>query len=314
MAEQIALFASFRNCNTEPVAGLELVPPEAAEPEHILEPDLTEVSSFISDEVPETVSAPTDSQKENDVAMTAVRLGQCQSCFPQWPGSGSGCQPAIPTPPTSQVRFLNAAAVPFPVDVLIDGVVFVRGAVFAAISPYQAVADGFHTVTVRRTNGLRTVLYQNRLPFVGNQWFTLAATDSGSGGLNLARLVDTGCSCQSSRFSCYRVANMSAPGSDFDIRTANGDSVFTDISFGQASSYKQTAAGSYRFFVTSAASIQPIRELPVILQDFCCGSLMTPRPVLAYNAAIAAGKTYTTYLIGNTWSSFPFQALTVEDQ
>lgn len=316
MAENFAFLASF--FHTEPAGSMELVPPEintAADEEvrlsslipdspsskEVLSPQPADVET-ISDEPSFLAAAPPAlSDDSTEMAASAAAIGP--AC----------CRPVPPIAGTSRVRFLNAAPLPFPVDVLIDGRLFWQSFGFGKISDYIPITDGFHTVTVRRASGLRAILFQNQFPFRGNQKFTFVAIDSLSGGLNLVQLSDMGCSSQSNRFGCYRVANMSFPGSSFDIRTAGGDTAFSGIGFGQTSSYKQIAAGSYRFFVTEAAAGRPIREMPVILQAFLTGSLMTPRPLLSYGVNIAARRTYTTYLLGNTWSSFPFQALTVED-
>ena len=291
MAENFAFIASF--FPTKPAEAMEIVPPE---------------TNMASEAEPELSSCIADN-RESDRSISNNLITQAPA---------ASVQPACnrPFPPISQAsraRFLNAAALPFSVDVLIDGRLFWQNTSFGKISDYIPVTDGFHTITLRRSDRMRAVLYQNQFPFRGGQKFTFTAVDSPSGGVNLIQLADTGCTCQSCRFGCYRVANMSFPGSSFDIRMANGDTAFSRIGFTQASPYKQTAAGSYRFFVTEAASLRPIREMPVILQAFLSGSLMTPRPLLSYSVNVQAGKNYTTYLVGNTWTSFPFQALTVED-
>lgn len=53
----------------------------------------------------------------------------------------------------SRVRFLNASTSGQTLDVYIDGRNVFSGSEFATISSYIRVTDGFHTVTVRRTNG-----------------------------------------------------------------------------------------------------------------------------------------------------------------
>ena len=292
MAENFAFLASF--FPTKPTESMEIVPPETSPTP---EPD-PELSTCIA---------------ETTRGLDRNLSGSLPAQVPAASLQPACCQTSLPVSQASHARFLSAAALPFSMDLLIDGRLFWRNVGFGKISDYVPAADGFHTITVRRSDRMRAVLYQNQFPFRGGQKFTFVAVDSPSGGISLVQLPDTGCTCQSCRFGCCRVANMSFPGSSFDIRMANGDTAFSGISFGQASPYKQTAAGSYRFFVTEAASIRPIREMPVILQAFLSGSLMAPRPLLSYSLNVRSGANYTTYLIGNTWTSFPFQALTVED-
>ncbi len=104
---------------------------------------------------------------------------------------------------------------------------------------------------------------------------------------------------------------MTFSGSSYDIQTPSKERIFRSVSFGQVSPYKQILAGSYHFFAAAPSGFSPVRELPIILQSFLTGSL-TPSDSLAdISVQIEAGKNYTTYLIGNTWSSFRLQTLII---
>ena len=67
----------------------------------------------------------------------------------------------------SRVRFLNASTSGRTLDVYIDGRNIFSGSEFATISSYIRVTDGFHTVTVRRTNG--QIYYQQTIAFVSGE-------------------------------------------------------------------------------------------------------------------------------------------------
>ena len=212
-----------------------------------------------------------------------------------------------------QARFLNASTNPFSIDVLINGALYLENSSFGMISQYAPVSDGFHTVTVRKSSGMRTTLFEGVYPFPAGQKTTFSIADSPSGSIALFQLIDNGCFNCPSRCGCYRVANMSFSGSSYDVQAPSEERIFQSISFGQASPYKMTSAGFYRFFVTEPSGIQPVRELPIIIQSFLTRSLTLPRSLTDISANIEAGKSCTTYLIGNTWSSFRLQTITVMD-
>ena len=43
------------------------------------------------------------------------------------------------------------------------------------------------------------------------------------------------------------------------------------------------------------------------------GSLGISNPVLTFDTSIGAGRNYTAYFIGNTWSNYNLQVMTVMD-
>lgn len=230
--------------------------------------------------------------------------------------SGTGWLPNFPsfTPQYyGQVRFLNASTNGFPVNISIDGAAYAINSRFAVISAYDWISDGFHTVTVRRATGLRNILLQQTFPFVSGQKVTMVLTDSASGGLEMVRVVDTGCSNLPFNSGCYRFANMAYSGSSFDLMLYGGDTVFRNVRFQNVTSYKQAVAGSYQFYVTNSGAFAFVRELPIIVIGTISGTLGTGDPLVSFAVDIAPGKNYTSYIIGNTWSSNSLRVLTVED-
>lgn len=240
------------------------------------------------------------------------------------PGEGGpvdpGFNPTWPdyplTPPVQyygQVRFLNASTNSFPVNISIDNNTYALNSRFATISNYDWIADGFHTVTVRRATGMRTILLQQTFPFVAGEKVTLVLVDSGLGGLAMSRVSDSGCYNLPYNSGCYRIANMSYSGSNFDLMLYGGDTVFRNIGFREVTSYKQAVSGSYQFYLTRANNFSVIRELPIIIIGGMIGGGAMGEPLVSFYADIQAGRNYTSYIIGNTWSDFTFRVLTVED-
>ncbi|MBS6644675.1 MAG: DUF4397 domain-containing protein, partial [Clostridiaceae bacterium] len=236
---------------------------------------------------------------------------------PVAPGRPQPSWPDFPINPPAQyygqVRFLNASTNSFPVNISIDNEPYAVNSRFATISNYDWISDGFHTVTVRRATGMRSILLQQTFPFVSGEKVTMVLVDSGSGGLNMIRVPSNGCRNVPYNSGCYRIANMSYAGSNYDLKLYGGETVFRNIGFQEVTSYKQAVAGSYQFYLTRANSFSVIRELPVIVIGAIAGSNMTGQPLVSFYVDIQAGRNYTSYIIGNTWSDNSFRVMTVED-
>ena len=244
---------------------------------------------------------------------------------PVYPGPGVNIPsfplfPSFPTTPSypstqyfGQVRFLNASTNSFPVNISIDNTTYAVNSRFGTVSNYDWVADGFHTVTVRRATGLRSILLQQTFPFTAGVKATMVLTDTPSGGLNMVKVTDTGCTNLPYNAGCYRFANMAYSGSNFDLLLYGGETVFRNVSFQEVTSYKQAMAGSYQFYVTNSSNFSVIREIPIIVIGAYTNGSNVNEPLLSFQVDIAARRNYTTYMIGNTWSDNILRAFTVED-
>lgn len=214
----------------------------------------------------------------------------------------------------SQVRFLNASTNGSTLEVFIDNQNVLSGSTFATVSIYISVTDGFHTVMVRQTSG--RILYQQTQAFVSGEKMTMVILDTPT-GVTLARVSDMGCTNIPSGYGCCRVANMSYSGSSYDVRLFNNQIVFAGVGYKEVTSYKQAAAGNYTFFVTnSQIAVSIVQELPVIILSALvsgnCPTCGVNNPLLTYSLNIAAGKAYTSYIIGNPWSNL-YRVFTLED-
>lgn len=231
--------------------------------------------------------------------------------FPVIPGFPN--YPSISPQYYGQVRFLNASTNSFPVNISIDNSAYAINSRFATISNYDWIPDGFHTVTVRRATGLRSILLQQTFPFVAGQKVTMVLTDTAAGGLEMVRIIDTGCSNLPYNSGCYRFANMSFSGSSYDLLLYGGETVFRNVRFQNATAYKQAVAGSYQFYVTNSGAYAFVRELPIIVIGASSSGSNMREPLVSFAVDIAAGRNYTSYIIGNTWSENSLRVMTVED-
>ena len=176
------------------------------------------------------------------------------------------------------------------------------------------MTDGFHTVTVRRTNG--QIYYQQTIAFVSGERLTMVILDTVS-GVSLTRVSDMGCTNVPAGYGCLRVANMSYAGSSYDVRTFNNQTAFAGIGYKEVTSYKQTSSGTYTFFVTgSQYSVSALGELPVLVLSsivgVSCPTCTVSNPLLTFNVNVRAGRAYTCYIIGNPWSGL-FRVYVLED-
>ncbi len=213
-----------------------------------------------------------------------------------------------------QVRFFNASTYPMPVNIAIDDTIYSQNSQFTSVSDYGWVADGFHTVTVRRASGPRTLLYQQTFPFAANQMNTMILTDSPSGGMEIVSISDTGCSNLPYNISCFRFGNMAYSGSDFDLLLSTGETIFNNIDFQAVSTYKQAVAGTYQFVVTNSTAFPTPRDLPIIVIGNLSSTSNNRMPLVTFDADLAAGQNVSAYVIGNSWSdSFPLQVVVLLD-
>lgn len=214
---------------------------------------------------------------------------------------------------SAQVRFLNASSNTFPVNISIDNTNYAINSRFGTLTNYSQVSDGFHTVTVRRASGLRTILLQQTFPFSGGQRYTMVLVDTAAGGLNMVQVPANGCNNMNYNTGCYRVANMSYSGSSYDVMLYSHDTVFHNVGFQEVTAYKQAMAGSYQFYITNATTFTTIREIPMIVIGTVSGNTFNSEPLVSFQVDISSGSKYTSYLIGNTWADTGFRVLTVED-
>ncbi|MCI9362335.1 MAG: DUF4397 domain-containing protein [Hungatella sp.] len=232
--------------------------------------------------------------------------------LPSFPSFPSFC-PSCPSTSYGQVRFLNASTNNFSINITVDSTTYASNISFGTITGYSTISDGFHTITVRRSTGLRAMLVQQTFPFSANERYTMVLVDSAQGGVNLIQVPSTSCSNISSNIGCYRVANMAYSGSNFDVMLYSHDAVFRNVGFEDVTAYKQAAAGSYQFYITNAANFTVIRELPALVIGAVVTGTFTSEPLVSYQVDISGRSKYTSYLIGNTWSGSNFRVLTVED-
>ena len=235
--------------------------------------------------------------------------------IPPIPFPPLGPGPVRPNPPVNQfatVRFLNAATNNLPMNVSIDNRQVVGGLQFGEVSSYSRVGDGFRTVVITSASGPRMIFYNRTIPFIAGSRTTYVIVDTVN-GLDLVYVPDQSCRNMSRELGCLRVANMSYENSAFDVLLYGGETVFRDVRFKEVTPMKQARPGEYDFYITNAARIGVIREIPIIvIGNFRPGN-MANEPLLSFGVDIEEGGRYTCYIIGNSWSSANLRVVTVMD-
>lgn len=288
--------------------------PAASQPDYGITPPVAPEGGFPAAPLPDHGVTPPVAPEGGIPAAPAPNLPILPS-FPNFPSFP--VLPSFPTFPSpqyfGQVRFLNASTNSFPVNITVDNTTYAVNSRFGTITNYDWISDGFHTITVRRATGLRTVLIQQTFPFSSGEKVTIVLVDTAGGGLNMVRVSDKGCSNLPYNAGCYRTANMSYSGSSYDLMLYGGEAVFRNIGFQEVTPYKQAMTGSYQFYVNNSNRFSVIREIPIIVIGAYGAGSRVNNPLLSFQVDINAGQNYTTYLIGNTWSDYILRAFTVED-
>lgn len=298
----------------EPGNDMEQTPAPPATPEEILpaEPGTDEEQTPIP---PVALEERRPVPSVPSTGMPGYPISPSYPTIPSYPAVPSyPTMPSYPSPQHfGQVRFLNASTNSFPVNISVDNTAYAVNSRFGTVSTYDWIADGFHTITVRRSTGLRSILLQQTLPFTAGVKATMVLTDTPYGGLNMVKVIDTGCTNMPYNAGCYRFANMTYSGSNYDLLLYGGETVFRNVGFQEVTSYKQAMAGSYQFYVTNSGNFSIIREMPVIVIGAITNTGAMNEPLVSFQVDITARRNYSTYMIGNTWSDNILRALTIED-
>lgn len=204
---------------------------------------------------------------------------------------------ASPDPSTQAVaRLLNAATTTFPVNLSFNGVPQVAGSGFSSLTSYIPVPASHQTAVVTKSGSSNALLLRKPLEFDPGSRSTLVLTDSASEGMDLLHFRDQAHTPAGSGQSFIRTANVSMEGSSFVLNMAGGTIFHDHLPFGWATPYSPLNPGPYSFYVSEDSGLR-----------------WTTGPLAAASLEMKPGAGYTLYLLGNTWSSFGFSLVPVQD-
>ena len=238
---------------------------------------------------------------------------------PVYPG-GVVILPGIIHPRYCTVRFLNAAAGYDPLRITVAPRLVCSQLAFGGLTSYFRVVDGFRTVTITSAYDPYTILYQQSIPFRSGELTTMAVV-RGSNGLDLVRISDMPCNRMPRNRACIRAINLAYQAPPLDVFLSDGRLVFNDVSYKEATSFKQAMPRNYSFYIAqtpfiplpSFQDIETIEDTPMVAPDLTLQGTGSVQPIVSFFVDAKAGAMYSLYILG-TWMGAPsLRIRTVED-
>lgn len=185
------------------------------------------------------------------------------------------------------IRLLNAATGYNAFSVFIDGRPAFLNLSFPQITQYRQYSQGYHTFTVRGTNGYT---YVQKSMYIGDGMATIAIINAAS-GVDLTQIEDTACPT-SNNTACFRICNLAYYTGA--VNAAMGNVYFNVVNFKTATSFSPFEAGNYTLNVSR--SVRPETTL------------------VTTQVTLIRRRIYTAFVLN--WNTAPdtVQTLLVEDR
>ena len=209
------------------------------------------------------------------------------------------------------VRFLNAAYGYRPFRILIRNTRAVNWLNYASVSGYSRIPAGYHTVTVTGTDGY--IYIQKTMPFQSGNPTTIAVINTAS-GLDLLQITDA-CCMPTSGMANFRVSNLALNSNPLDVLLGDGRAVYADVRYKETTSFKRIAPGAYQFFFAET-SLTPLPSWMDIetLDSAFIGMYPVPNTVASLYLNVAAGISYTVFLLSSGTAVNAVQTMVVQDR
>jgi len=177
--------------------------------------------------------------------------------------------------PTAQVRLGHAVPDAGALDVLFDGKIVIRDILFTNITHYLPVDVGKYAIKVVLASTNATVM-ETDLSVSANTPYTIVATGNASKVAPAGFIDDL--RSPSSGHAAARFVHLSPNAPALDVNVVGGSTLFSNVTFKQATPYIQLASGSYNITVTLHGSSTVALTLS--------------------NLKMAAGKVYSAFAEG----------------
>ncbi|RKD93566.1 DUF4397 domain-containing protein [Halopiger aswanensis] len=172
--------------------------------------------------------------------------------------------------PAAAVRVAHFSPDAPNVDVYVDWTRVLEDVPYGEISPYLEVEPGTYTVTITPAGDPETKAFEGEVT-VGSGFYTVAAIgELGAGTFRPEVLTDAGS-------ALVRAFHASPDAPAVDVY-ADGEPLFTNLSFGESTNYLAVPAGSY------SLSLRPAGDAETVVAEF--------------DATVEAGTAYTASAIG----------------
>lgn len=176
----------------------------------------------------------------------------------------------------SIVRVFHASPDAPTVDIYIDGKLAVPNLAYTDISNYSYLEEGIHTIDIHPAGDEENVILSKMVDVPDGRIFTISAINN-LDNLELLLIEDDIDEIPSTKEATVRVIHLSPNAPAVDI-LANGDVLFNDLEFKEATDYVKVPSGSY--------------DIDIALTG-------TDDIVLSGNVNLKANRIYTIYAVGN---------------
>lgn len=161
---------------------------------------------------------------------------------------------------TARVRIIHASPDMPPVDVFVDNEPVLRNVAFAAISEYQNLPAGSHTIAVAPAGqGIGAAAASERLDFQAGTTYSVAAVLLNN--RNFVQFTDD-LSAPPEGKARVRVLHFSPDAPGADVEVVNGPTLVQNVAFGTASAYLTVDAAAYDLRLVTAGNNTVIVQLP----------------------------------------------------
>ncbi|MGE6376364.1 DUF4397 domain-containing protein [Peribacillus muralis] len=159
----------------------------------------------------------------------------------------------------ARVRILHVASAAPSIDIHVNGVRIFKNLSFKASSGYMPFPAGRHQLDIYLSGETRSPLYSLKMEFEGGASYTVASAYANE-SLTLLPFIDLPFvpSCETK----FRFIHLSPSMSPIDIAVKNGDVVFEEVAFQQASDYLTIHPMIVDFDVRETGTKQNISSLP----------------------------------------------------
>ncbi|WP_232423718.1 DUF4397 domain-containing protein [Haladaptatus paucihalophilus] len=158
----------------------------------------------------------------------------------------------------AQVRIAHMSPDAPPVDVLVDNETVVSNLSYGNVTDYTSLSAGEHNVTITAADDPSTVVFSDNVTFDADTNYTVAATGliSGSGDTAFEPVVyEDNFTAPDQGNASVRLVHVSPDAGPVDVTVAETNTtLFDNVSFRNATAYKQVPAGDYTLEVRPATA------------------------------------------------------------
>lgn len=177
----------------------------------------------------------------------------------------------------SQIRFLNANIVNFPIDIYINDVLYTSNLDFGKITTYKGFPPGEYIIDIYKSSDKSTKLFSDEAVFLPNSNLTISIVSSDE-NISLFILTD-GSKIKSSVNSYLRFINLSPDSHLFSLSNSNDNILFSGVEYLETTNYSSITCGIHDFLLSETNNSEYFKTF-------------------IKNLSLSSGTYYTIYIVG----------------